>query len=311
MARKELKGYLYILIGTTFWGVSSVVAKSLFNAGLPPAHLVFFRLTLSALALFAVLLLWDRRRLIIHGRDVPYFFALGFVGIAGVQWTFYFTISKINVGPGVLLQYFAPIWITLYAHFFQKEPPTPWKIFSLLMAVSGCYLVMGGYRIDLYRLNRAGIVSGILSSLFFAFYSLLAEKGLRRYGPWTILLYSFAFGALFYWVTLSPLKIVTAGYSLWVWLAFFYTVIFATVLPFGFYFKGIERIRATRASITSTWEPVVASLTAYVVLGETLSPLQAAGGIAVIAAVMVLQIGKEKAAPFPALEIRHRERDAC
>jgi hypothetical protein len=38
MKKNEIRGYLYILIGTTLWGVSSVVAKSLFIIGLPPVH---------------------------------------------------------------------------------------------------------------------------------------------------------------------------------------------------------------------------------------------------------------------------------
>jgi hypothetical protein len=38
MRKSEIRGYLYILIGTTLWGVSSVVAKSLFIIGLPPVH---------------------------------------------------------------------------------------------------------------------------------------------------------------------------------------------------------------------------------------------------------------------------------
>ena len=66
-------------------------------------------------------------------------------------------------------------------------------------------------------------------------------------------------------------------------------------------------MRATRASITASWEPVVAGLTAYFVLGEVLFPLQVLGGIGVIAAVILLQMGKEKAAPSVPLEIREKE----
>jgi len=305
--RKEWKGYLYIFIGTTLWGVSSVVAKSLFNIGLTPAQLVLVRLTLSTLVLLLLLLLFGRRRLAIRGRDLPYFLVLGFVGIAGVQFTYYFTISKINVGPAVLLQYLAPIWVTLYAFFFQREPITRWKIFSLLLAVLGCYLVMGGYQIDLFTLNRAGMVGGVIASLFFAFYSLYGEMGLKRYDPWTIIFYGFGFGAVLYWIVISPLDVLIANYSLSVWLAFLYIAVFSTLIPFGFYFKGMERVRATRASIASTWEPVVAGLTAYVALGEVLDPLQVAGGLAVIAAVILLQIGKEKTAPTSPMELRQKE----
>jgi len=304
MKKSEFYGYLYILIGTTLWGVSSVVAKSLFNIGLPPAELVLVRLTLATLSLLIVLLFLDRKRIVISLKDLPYFFILGFVGVAGMQFTYYYTISKINVGPAVLLQYLQPVWVAIYAFLFQKEPLTKGKAASLLLAILGCYLVAGGYEFDLLRLNKIGILSGLVASLFFTFYTLYGEKGLKKYDSWTLILYGFGFGAILYWILLSPLRFITAGYSLKMWLAFIYIAIFATLLPFGFYFKGIERVRATRASITATWEPVVAGMTAYLVLGEVLYPLQVLGGIGVIAAIVLLQIGIEKKAPPPPLELR-------
>jgi drug/metabolite transporter (DMT)-like permease len=100
------------------------------------------------------------------------------------------------------------------------------------------------------------------------------------------------------------MKVITGDYSLKIWMAFLYIAIFSTLIPFGLYFKGIERIRATRASITATWEPVVAGITAYFVLEEVLFPLQVLGGIVVIAAIVLLQVAREKAAPPTPLEIR-------
>jgi len=307
MKKSEFLGYLYILIGTTFWGVSSVVAKSLFTIGLPPAELVQIRLTLATFTLLLILIMFDRKRIIISLKDLPYFFVLGFIGLAGVQFTYYFTISKIHVGPAVLIQYLAPIWIALYAFLFQKEPLTKGKSIALLLAVLGCYFMVGGYRMDLLRLNRIGIVSGLISSLFFSFYALYGEKGLKKYDPWTLILYGFGFGAVFYWILISPMKVITAGYSLKIWIAFLYIAIFSTLIPFGLYFKGIERVRATRASITATWEPVVAGITAYFVLGEILFPLQVLGGIGVIAAIVLLQMAKEKTASFAPIEIRQKQ----
>lgn len=307
MKKTELGGYLYILIGATLWGVSSVVAKSLFMIGLPPAELVQIRLTLATLSLLLLLLIFDRKRMIISLKDLPYFFVLGFVGVAGVQFTYYYTISKIHVGPAVLIQYLSPVWIALYAFLFQKEPVTRGKIVALLLAFLGCYFTVGGYRMDLLRLNRFGMMSGLISSLFFSFYALYGEKGLRKYDPWTLILYGFGFGAVFYWILISPMKVIAEGYSLKVWMAFLYIAIFSTLIPFGFYFKGIERVRATRASITATWEPVVAGLTAYFVLGEVLFSPQVLGGIGVIAAIALLQVAKEKAAPSSPIEIRQKD----
>jgi drug/metabolite transporter (DMT)-like permease len=308
MNRDEFRGYVYILIGATLWGVSGAVAKSLFNIGIAPAELVQIRLTLSTLTLVLILLLTDRKRLVVAWKDLPYFLILGFVGVAGVQYTYYYTISKIHVGPAVLIQYLSPMWVALYAFIFQKEPFTKAKVIALVLAVLGCYFTVGGYRMELLKLNRIGIVSGLVSSLFFSFYALYGEKGLRKYDPWTLILYGFGFGTVFYWMLISPIKILYQGYSFKIWMAFLYIAIFSTLIPFGLYFKGIERVRATRASITATWEPVVAGITAYFVLEEVLFPLQVLGGIGVIAAVVLLQMAREKAAPPTPMEIRESSR---
>jgi drug/metabolite transporter (DMT)-like permease len=306
MERGELRGYLCVLAGTTLWGVSAVVAKSLFNLGIPPAQLVFIRLTLSVLILLFIFLCFNRRRLIIPLREIPYFVILGWVGMAANQFTYYFTISKIHIGLGILIQYFGAVWITLYAFRFQKEPSSKWKMFSLFIALLGCYLAVGGYRIDLLRLNGAGILSGLACSLFGAFYVLYGEKGLKRHDPWTLLFYGFGFGAIAVGFFVSPVQIVTGGFSLKMWMAFFTIAIFQTLIPFGLYLNGIDRIRATRASITSAWEIISGALSAYVVLGEMLHPLQIMGGVAVIVAIILLQIEKERTAPSSSFAIRQK-----
>jgi drug/metabolite transporter (DMT)-like permease len=180
MAKSEFRGYLYILIGSTLWGISSVVAKSLFNIGIPLIELVLIRLILSTSTLLILLLLFNPQGIVISLKDLPYFLALGIVGVTGMQ----------------------------YAYLFSSR---------------------------------------------------------------------------------------------------FIHPLFSTLIPFGLYFKGIEHMRATRASIAATWEPVVAGVTAYFVLGEVLFPLQVLGGIGVIAAIMPLQIAKEKAAPPTPIEIRQKE----
>jgi drug/metabolite transporter (DMT)-like permease len=307
MKKSDLQGYLYILIGSTFWGVSSVVAKSLFNIGLPPQELVFIRLTLTTLILLFIFLFFSRRLLRVSLKDLPYFMILGCVGVAGMQFTYYYTISKIYVGPAILLQYLQPVWVSVYAFLFQKEPLSKGTLFSLLLAMIGCYFVVGGYQIDLLRLNKMGILSGLMASCFFTFYVLYGEKGLKKYDPWTLIFYGFGFAAVLYSTLLSPMKIITDAHPFTVWIAFLYIAIFSTLIPFGFYFKGVERIRATRASITAIWEPLVAGLTAYFVLGEVLHSAQVLGGIGVIAALVLLQLVREKASPFTPLELRQKE----
>ena len=72
------------------------------------------------------------------------------------------------------------------------------------------------------------------------------------------------------------------------------------ILPFGLYYEGINRIRSTRASITSTVEPIVAGVLSFVFLGEVMGPLQIAGGRLVIGAIILLQVKQERDENTPA-----------
>jgi drug/metabolite transporter (DMT)-like permease len=56
---------------------------------------------------------------------------------------------------------------------------------ALAGAFVGCYLVVGAYHFNVLALSYLGIISGILSALAFAWYSLQGEYGMRRYplGP--------------------------------------------------------------------------------------------------------------------------------
>ena len=80
--------------------------------------------------------------------------------------------------------------------------------------------------------------------------------------------------------------------SQWGWI--FYVSIVGTLLPFGLFFVGVNYVRSTRASITATLEPISAGLFAYIFLNESLSTLQMAGGLMVVAAIVVLQMKKEQ-----------------
>ena len=306
MEKQNVQGYVYTLVAATLWGTSGVAAKFLFNTGLLPLQVVQIRVTLSASILLGVFLIFNRTRLVISWRDIPYFLVFGILGLAGSQTTYYLTVSKIQVGPAVFIQYLCPVWITLYASLFQGEPISKKMTLALLLAVAGCYFVAGGYRFDLLKLNREGVLIGVTSSFFVAFYTLYAEKGLKRYDAWTALFYGLAAGTVFYALLITPMRMITSGFPPKTWLVFFYIAIFATLIPFVLFFKGIERIRASRASITANWEPVTACLAAYIVLGETLEPLQVLGGVGVILAVILLQTAKGTAGPSPALEIRRK-----
>jgi drug/metabolite transporter (DMT)-like permease len=61
------------------------------------------------------------------------------------------------------------------------------------------------------------------------------------------------------------------------------------VVPFGLFISGLRFLPPTQASIVGTLEPVIAAVVAYLILGETLIPLQILGGALVLVGVVIVQ----------------------
>ena len=285
-------GYLYVASAAVLFAISGTAAKFLFHSGVTPFQLIQLRTTLA----FTCLLIWLWVRhpafLKISIRDLPYFLALGVLGIGAAQFLYLLAISKINVAAAILLHYTGPVFVALYVVFGQRQKIGRLSILSIVGTLVGCFLVVGAYNLQLLALNRIGIISGMLAAVAFAIYSVLSEYGLRKYSLWTVLLYGMLFAALMWNVLHPPLEAILHGYSpvQWGWILFI--GIFGTVFPFGLYFEGIKRIRPTNASITATLEPISAAVIANTFLGEVMLPLQITGGLIVIGSIILLQWNK-------------------
>jgi len=285
-------GYIFVALAAVLFAVSGTSAKFLFHSGITPYQLIQLRTTLAFTCLLIWLWLRHSALLKISISDLPYFLALGVLGIGAAQFLYLFAISKINVAAAILLHYTGPVFVALYVVFVQRQKIGNISIAAIFGTLVGCYLVVGAYNLQLLELNRIGIISGLLAAVAFAVYSVLSEYGMRKYTPWTVLLYGMLFAALMWNVLHPPLEAMLHRYSAvqWGWILFI--GIFGTVFPFGFYFEGIKRIRPTPASITATLEPISAGVIASIFLGEIMGLWQIFGGLIVIVSIILLQLNK-------------------
>jgi drug/metabolite transporter, DME family len=302
------RGYLFVVLAALLWAVSGSSAKFLFNRGITAFQLVQMRLTLAS-ALLLVMFLWRKRAYLrVARRDLWSLILLGTVGMASVQFTYLFTISKIQVAAAILLEYLAPVLIAIHAVIFAHQRLTKTLVTALVGATAGCYLVVGGYNLDLLTMNRVGIISGLLSAVSFAAYAVYGEKLMCRYSSWTVLFYSLVCAALVWNVVQPPLGFLGRSYTPIEWACMLYIAVLGTLIPFWLYTEGINLIRSTRASITATLEPITAGLISYVFLGEVMEYLQLAGGILVVASIVLLQLRREYDDQTPALIREGRQR---
>lgn len=290
--RKEVYGYLAVLIAATMWGVGGSVAKFLFNQSVSPYLLVKLRLTLSFLIVFAGLFLYDRRLLRIPKSEIKYFAFLGIFGMAMLQFFYFFTISLTNVATAVFLQYLAPVLMALHAVFWEKAS-LGWQgtLAVALATLGGLFIMLNASGVS--GLNVMGVVSGLLAAFFMAFNSIHSRRAVREYHPMTAIMYFFGFAALFWWL-ITPYAWETGTITTQHWLMFLYIAVFSTIVPFCLYFVGIRFLSPTSVGVTACLEPVIAAFVAYAALGEVMGLLQMVGGLLVVVAVILIQFAPQQ-----------------
>ena len=287
------RGRWLVLGATFFWGTSATLARHLFrDYHLPALQVVEVRLTIASLVLLGWLALRAPDRLRISTRDVPDLAILGLLGVAAVQGSYYYAVSSLGVGLAILLQYIAPALILLYSAL-RGERLQALAVVAVTAATLGTGLLVGNTNSQIHARPIAWAV-GFGSAFIFAFYVVFSKRVLRRLRAETVLFYTFAIAALFWWLVIPPWIIVRAGYGRDIWLLFGALGLCSTLIPFGLFYAGLRTLEPSQAGILATAEPVIAVLSAWLLLGESLRPLQWLGAALVLAASAVASNSRER-----------------
>ncbi|TMG34488.1 MAG: DMT family transporter [Chloroflexi bacterium] len=281
-------GYAFALGGATCFGIGGVIAKTAFNAGVEPAVLAEWRVLFGFLAFLAIVAAWRPAALRIRRADLTLFLAFGVAGLAGVSLVFYLAIQRIPIGVALVIEYTGPILLLVWARLRGRRVGGRLWLAAAL-ALAGCFFAAGAYDAALRELNGVGLALAAADAVIFALYFALAERLQTRYSTSTVLVWGFGF-ALVGWSVVRPLWTLpwtTTPPEAYALLAA--VVVVATVIPFALTLGAIALIPAARVGLAGTFEPAVAAVAAWVVLGERLEPLQLVGGAIVLAGVVLAQ----------------------
>ncbi len=271
-----------VLGAATLWGLSGVVAKTLFTEGIAPQTLVAIRLSgAAALCLsYAAFRGAGLRQAWAHKGRVA---ALG-TCLAASQFAYYAAIASSGVAPAIFLQYLAPALLVVWARATGAEPLSPARVGAVLLASCGAFLLVAGPAG--LAVTPAGLGWGLASAALFAAYTVLARQEVARADSWAVLALALAAGAVAWSAVVPPWEAWTGTYSPSQWARFAHLAVLATVLPFGLFLYGLRTTSPATAGLLATTEPLVAAVTAHVALRESFSLQQALGGALILAAVV-------------------------
>ncbi len=299
--RRPILGYLLALAAAVIWGTLGIFASLIYRYEIDPVVLVTARGVIAFSVLLVILSLTDRASLRIDIKDVPFFILFGFVGVTLNYLSYFEAIARASATTAVILLYTAPIFVTVAASLLFKERFTLSKGLSLAITLLGCFLVAGGYNPEQLVANPIGIAAGLIAAITYGSYTLLSKRSLAKYSSSTTVLYALVFGSLFLAIISMPRLSQLWGLPGLAWGLVVALALGPTLASYALYVKALSHIEAGHASIICMAEPAATAVLAYAILSERMETMQVVGAIAVIAGVLVLQLGpKAFAEPPPA-----------
>jgi drug/metabolite transporter (DMT)-like permease len=300
--RRPVVGYSVYLVAATLFALNGSVSKLLLLGGVPWQRLSQLRVTLAFLILLVVVALVRRSGLRLKRTEVKMLAVYGIFGIAATQSLYFLGIQKLAVGVALLIEFTAPIMVALWFRFVLREPVRDRVFLALMLALVGLALVAQVWQG--FSLDVVGVVASIGAAVALALYYVVGEKLVRDRDPVSLTMWGFAFAAAFWavvqpwwsfpWETLD----VTAtpfgadGPAIPGWALISWMVVMGTVVPFALVLQSLRHLRATQASVVGMTEPLIATLLAFVLLGEVLTPVQLLGGAVVLTGVFLAETSR-------------------
>jgi len=276
--------------GSALWGLSGTAAQVILQRyDFPVWGLVTIRMLGAAFLLLLVARpQWPR----------PWTFSLGALavfGLVGSQATYLEALFYSNVTTATLLQF---LFLPMVAGYELAKGTIRWSVrwgVLLSLAAVGTVLLVvtfgtAGFSI---LITPLGLAFGLASAVTGAYYTLSARQfaqtqSAQWVSTWGFLLGGAVTAPIGAWTLVQYHWPSTWGSGLLLTGLILVVVVAGTLLAFTLYVYGLRKLTATEAGIADSFEPIVAAVGGFVILGVALSALQYVGGTLIILAVALL-----------------------
>lgn len=291
-ARPVLTGSLFVLIAALGFSGKAILIKLAYAAGAVDAiSLLALRMAMS-LPFFLIASVWiakaDRQPAMTRW-DWLITLALGTVGYYFASFLDFAGLLYISAGLERLVLFLYPTLVVLFSGLIYRQRLRVPQIMALFLSYLGIGFVV--FEDIGTRPGELWVGTGLVfaSAVAFACYMMGSGEMIRRIGSFRFTCYSMIVACLATGIHfgLQPgsrmLGLPARIYGLSLLMA-----LVSTVLPAFFMNAGIRRLGSGTASIISCTGPVATLALAYILLGETLSPVQMLGAGLVLGGVYLI-----------------------
>lgn len=295
-------GYALYITAAALFALNGTVAKTLLLDGIDSARLSQMRVTAAFLIMLILVALTKPQTLKIRKEQILPLLAYGILGVAMTQYLYFVALRYLPVGVALLIEFTAPLMVALWFRFAWKEPTKRLVWLALTIALIG--LAMVGQVWQGFTLNVTGVLAAFGAAIALAIYFILGDKQVRGDYPRdavSLTMWGFGAAALFWFVVQPWWSFPWASFTgiadypgdfttglpilgLTAWM-----VVMGTIVPFWLVVASFKYLRASQASTIGLVEPLFAIVVAWIALGESLYPVQIAGGVLILAGVYLAE----------------------
>jgi drug/metabolite transporter (DMT)-like permease len=288
-----------LILSAAFFGLTWVAGPWATDE-IPPLVVACVRFTIAAVLLFG----WCRWRGVpirLRQEDLPIVLGVTATSVVIYNVLFLYGVRLAAASHGsVIVPGFIPVFTLVLARIVYDERVAARRAIGAALALVGLALVVGP--------AFAGSTDELVGDLMFiagaftwAVYAILGRSATKRFHAAAITFLSAALGG----VTFAILTLVfeptgfaalgTASVQALAGVAYLGT--FGTVLSFVFFYVGVERIGAPRASAYAVLIPLFGVAATVTVLGDPIEPVALAGAAVVIIGLRLMQSRAAERAP--------------
>ncbi|MDX6806675.1 DMT family transporter [Terrihabitans rhizophilus] len=272
-----------LVAGAVAMGASPILVRL---AEVGPFASAFWRVSLALPVLWAWARLEARGRPKTESRPVSRAALLAGALFAGDLFFWHLAVTHTTVANATFFATTAPVWVVLAAWLMRSEHVGRRTLGGLGLAVlGGSMLVAESMEVDPSRIS--GDIFGLTTAIFFGGYFLAVRAARQEEGPARItfvasIVTALILGAIAFMLEPTFIPASGTGVGALVGLA-----LVSHAAGQGLLAYALGHLPAVFSSLVIFLEAIAAAALGVLVLGEMLSTLQIAGGVLILAAVMI------------------------
>ena len=266
--------YIKLILTALLWG-GTFIAGRVVAGDVGPFSAAFFRFFIASIFLVLFTYRIEGKVPMPGKRQMIPVFLLGMTGVFLYNVFFFKGLKLINAGRAAIIIAGNPIFITLFAAYFFKEKLNLVKGVGIIISLVGAVIVIS--KGSLNEIVNGGIGWGEIfifcCVLSWVAYSLIGKAVMNDLSPLVSVTYSSVIGTvlLFFPAFFEGMFKDYNSYPNMAWLSIFYLGFFGTVIGFVWYYEGIKKIGAMRASLFINFVPICAVVLAFFILDEPIT----------------------------------------